>query len=181
MKYAIVYLIKGKAEKYHQKLVKEIAEKFNIIYTKRNSCPSHITLKFGFKINKPKRAKEIEIILKKFCRKEKVTNIKIIGFGHFNNKNIFLNVKFSDKSLIVHKRLIKQLKKLKWLEWSKHEREKNFHITIAYHFNKKKFNKIWKYLDRYHPRFNLRFDNIAIIRRLRNNSWVVYKEFSLRV
>ena len=63
MKYSIFYLIKGKAGKHQQKLVKEVGPKFGENYMIENPLHSHIALKSPFEI---KDIKPLEKLLKEF-------------------------------------------------------------------------------------------------------------------
>src|SRR3989338_7253960 len=83
MRYVIVYLIGGKAEKYHQKLVREVGPRFGERYLIENPLPSHITLKSPFELD---NSKELESTLKLFVKRYKPEEIEIGGFGNFRHQ-----------------------------------------------------------------------------------------------
>jgi len=95
MRYVIVYLIGGKAEKYHQKLVREVGPRFGERYLIENPLPLHITLKSPFELD---NSKELESTLKLFVKRYKPEEIEIGGFGNFRRFVSFLKVKLSKQS-----------------------------------------------------------------------------------
>jgi hypothetical protein len=56
MNYRIVYLLKGESKKYAEKLIKEVAKRFDVNFVYSGKNPVHITLKYRFETNikKPK-------------------------------------------------------------------------------------------------------------------------------
>ncbi len=177
MKYSIFYLIKGEAKKYRDKLVKEVGPKFGERYVLESKLPAHITLKVPFET---KRIKEVEKVLKEFIEKNKVSKIKIIGFGHFRKFVAFLNFKFSKTALTTQKKLIRKLGKIKGIEIRESDKKWKPHATIAYGNKKETFNKIWSYLKTLEkPNFDLIFDNITIMKQF-GKYWKVHKEFKLK-
>jgi len=173
MKYAIVYLLRGKIRGYHKKLVKELAQKFKENYlTKKNPIPPHITLKSPFRT---KYIKEIEKIIKDFTKIKKPSKIKIKGFGNFNKSVIFLKTKFSRKGYKVQKELLNKL----GLKTQKFDKKWKPHSTIGFSNTKKRFNQMWKYVKSKNPKFDLKFDNITILKKPRKY-WKIYKTFNIK-
>ena len=176
-KYVIVYLIKGKAGKYNQKLIKIVGPKFNELHIVKNPRPPHITLKSPFEATK---IKDVENILKEFVKKQKSVKININGFGNFRRFVAFLKVNFSKEAKKIQKNLIKELKNIKWMKFHEHDLKWKPHATIAYGSNKKNFNRIWDYLIKLNkPKFDLKFDNITLLIK-KGNTWKVYKEFRIK-
>jgi 2'-5' RNA ligase len=176
MKYVLVYLIRGKVERYHQKLVKEVGPKFGERYMIENPLPSHITLKSPFEL---KDYKELDNILKTFVKKHKSTKIKINGFGNFNRFVTFLKINTPKKVVKIQKELLKEVKKIKGIDLHKFDLRWKPHATISYGNTAESFNKIWKYLKTLEkPNFKLDFDNITILRKSKK-LWKVYKIYSL--
>ena len=176
MKLVIVYLIKGKAEKYHKQLVKEVGPKFGEKYMIENPLPSHVTLKSPFETN---NIKEIEKLLEEFVKTEKQSKIEINGFKNFKRFVAFLNTKFSKQTLKTQKHLLKKLQKI---GIKSHEFDKKFkpHATISYGNTKTSFNNIWNYLKTLDkPNFDLKLNNIAIMKKGKKY-WKVYKEFKIK-
>ena len=177
MEYVVVYLIRGKEEKYHQKLVKEVGPKFGETYMIENPLPSHITLKYSMNLNSPK---ELEKVLKLFAEKHKSSKIKIDGFGNFKKFVIFLKIKLSKSSIKLQKELLKEVKKIKGVKMHDFDVKWKPHATIAYGNTKKSFDNIWNYLKTLEkPNFELKFDNITILRKP-IKFWKIYKTYRLR-
>ena len=103
MKYVLVYLIKGKVEKYHQNLVKNVGPKFDENYLIENPLPSHITLKYPFKT---KNIKDLEKTLSRFSKRHKTSKMQINGFGNFRKFVIFLKINFPKPSQQIHKNFL---------------------------------------------------------------------------
>jgi len=177
MKYVLVYLIRGKVEKYHQKLVKEVGPKFGERYMVENPLPSHITLKSPFELE---NSKELETTIKRFIRKHKSTKIKVNDFGNFKRFVTFLKTNISKQGFKIQKELLKEVVKIKGVELHKFDINWKPHATISYGNTKESFNKIWKYIKTLEkPNFQLEFDNITILRKPKK-FWKVYKIYKLR-
>ena len=174
-KIVIVYLIKGKAEKYQQKLVKKVGPMFGETYMIEHPLPAHITLKSPFETDK---LKKIESFLKEFVKKYKSDKIQIRGFGNFNKFVAFLNLKLGKSSKKVQKNLVAELKK-QGIKPHKFDIKWKPHMTISYGNTKKSFNKIWNHLQTLEkPKFDLRFDNVSILKKIRGH-WRIYKQFKI--
>ena len=176
MKIVLVYLIKGPAKKYQNKLAKEVGPRFGEYHLIKNPIPAHITLKSPFEVE---NIKGIEQLLRRLVKNQKKSIIKIKGFGNFRRFVAFFKTKFSLEAKKTQKQLIKELSKagIKIQEF-----DINFkpHATIAYGNTKKTFNDIWGYLNKIKkPNFNLEFDNITILKKPRKY-WKIYKEFKIK-
>jgi len=179
MKYSIFYLIKGNAEKYHQKLVKEVGPKFGERYLIENPLPSHITIKVPFEFEKH-RIKKIERLLNEFVKKQKLSKIKINGFGNFDRHVAFLKIKPSKQAIKIQKELLKGIKKINEVKLNGFDIKWHPHSTISYGNTKESFNGIWRYLKKLEkPKFELNFDNITIMKK-QGKYWKVYREFKIR-
>ena len=178
MKYAIFCLIKGKTEKYHQKLVKEYAKKFKEPYLIRFPLPSHTTLKYPSEISASKMG-ELEKLLKRFCKNKKKSPISITRIRNFNRKVIVLKVDFSRKALATYRKLMREIEKMKGIKWHKFDKQEKFHATIVYVNNKKMFGRVWKDALKLKPNFKIYFDNLTILRKY-GNDWRIYKTFKMK-
>jgi len=178
MKYFIVYYIKGEAGNFQQKLLYDVAKKFNVNEAIVRRPPAHLTLKYSFVPNK-NQLRELEEIVNNFCKNQKKTKLKLEGFGSFNKEVIFLKPIVSKEMRKVHSDFVKELKKLSWMTWKEHDGEElNFHSTIAMKdFDKIKFKKIWKYVNQFKPEYDLLFDNISIF-KLSKGIWKLHKMFN---
>ena len=181
MAYILFCLLNGDAEKYHHRLVDEIADKFNITLPKKEALPSHFTLKYWFDTG---NINEIEGVIERFCKTHKKTPIKVGGFGKFPPKTIFIKVKLSDEANQTFLELISELKKIQWMPWDKYDAENlYFHSTIAEECNDK-FDSILEFLKGKEEYFDLYFDNITILKLVKGTKyvgkWEIHKTFSLK-
>lgn len=177
MKYVLVYLIRGKAEKYHQKLVKEVGPRFGESYMIENPLPSHITLKSPFQLD---NSKELENTLSLFAKKHKKVKIKINNFGNFRRFVAFLKISLPKKVVKIQKDLLKEVKKINGIELHEFDIKWKPHATISYGNTKESFDKIWSYIQTLEkPDFDLSFDNVTILRKPRKR-WKVYKIYKLK-
>lgn len=175
MKYAVVYLIRGKAGKYQQKLVRDIGPKFGENYMIENPLPAHVTLKSPFET---KSSKKLESVLEEFSEKYHSSDIKIRGFGNFNKFVAYMNVKFSKSAFKLQKDLIKKISKL-GIPANEYDKKHKPHATIAYGNTKESFDKIWNYLKTLtKPKFDLKFDNITILKK--EKYWKIYKVYEIK-
>jgi len=175
MKYVIVYLIKGRAKKYQERLTNEISSKFKIRNLNNHISP-HITLKTPFKKN---NIKDIENFLDKFSKKKKKFKIKICRFGSFKNKVIYLNIVTDRNYFRFQGDLIESLSNNKLVYIRKIDLSYKPHATIGFAKNPMQFKKIMDFFAKYNPNFTLNFDNITILKKPKNK-WILYKEFNLK-
>lgn len=174
-RYVIVCLIKGKAQEFHEKLVKDVCNKFKVSPQK---LPMHITLKAPFEIDD---IKSIEKITEDFCKKNSSSTISIKDFGHFRDNVVFMDVKPSKETIELHNRYIELLEKVPNLEWSKNEgKERKYHCTIVSRRISKNFDEIMKYISKNTVDYHCEFNNISIMEY--NHTiyrWELYKYFLL--
>lgn len=178
MKVDLVYLIKGKAGKYNQKLIITVGPKFGENYMIENPLPPHITLKYPFEI---KNIKKLEEILEKFTSKRKAPKLEINGFANFRRFVAYLKPRLSKPAIKLQKELLIILKK-KGIKQHKFDAPFKPHATIAYGNTEETFNKIWNYLQKMKiPQFDLKLDNITILKEQPNDKpWKIHKEFRLK-
>ena len=175
MKYAIVYLLKGRVGKYQENIEVKLSKKFKIRNLTKRIAP-HLTLKTPFE---KKNIDEIERFLDKFSKKRKKFKIRVGGFGSFRKKVIYLNVLANKDYLKFQKDLIKNLRNNKLIYIGKIDTDYMSHSTIGFAKNHVQFERIMNFLVQYNPNFTIDLDSIAILKKLKNR-WVLYKEFNLR-
>ncbi|MBI3032364.1 2'-5' RNA ligase family protein [Candidatus Woesearchaeota archaeon] len=176
MIYFIAYLLQGEPKAFHEKLVKDIAEKFDVHYRDQKKIPSHITLKEPFKTN---RIEEVEKLLELFAKKHHSSALKIEGFSHFDDNVIFQNIHPSQQATKLINALLKELKKLPWMQWQRQKsKELTLHATLAYRDIKPKFNDIWNYVNKIDYNETISLDKITILKH-ENNAWHIHKEYLL--
>lgn len=181
MNYRVVYLLKGYAKKYAEKLIKDVAKKFNVDYCYSGRQPAHITLKYRFETNK---VKEVENVINEICKTTKLSTFEIGGLGNFKKDALILKVKPSKEMVKFEKELIKRLKKLKLkndADLGKFDKilYKSFHVGITHHDIKEKFDEIKYYLKKYDKKFKAKFDKVYLIKKPKNK-WIIQKRFELR-
>jgi len=177
MKYYIAFIIKGSASKYHQKLVKEVGPKFGERRIVDQKNKSHITLKYSFETD---NIEEIENIIKKVVKNHNKQKIVFGGFGNFKRFVAYWNPELSKDATAIQKDLIKELRKLKWLEIEGRDSQWKPHSTISFGFSKKSFVGIWNYLNSLEKKeFIVYLDNITILKKPRKY-WKIYKSFKIR-
>lgn len=176
MKYAIVYLVKGKVGTYHKKLVNKFSSMFKIKNLNSYISP-HLTLKAPFMT---KKIKDIETVLKKFVINHKPTIIKMHKIGYFDKHVLYMKADFSNKANNIYKDLIRCLRKISWMRWRKYDEiPGKFHATLGYAKNQGQFEEMWEYLMKQKFNFTLKFDNLTIIKKV-NNKWVVHRIFKIK-
>jgi len=175
MEYLIVYLIRGRAKRYHKDLINEISSKFKI-RNLNNHMMSHTTLKAPFKI---KEIKKVENFLNSFCKKQKLSKIKIDGFGNFGKHVFYLNILFSKKASKIYKSLLVELKKFKEISFGEYDWLGTFHSTICYVKDENQFKKIQNFVKGRNPKYLLYLDNITILKEFKGN-WKIHKTFKIK-
>jgi 2'-5' RNA ligase len=174
MRYVIVCLIKGEALEFHEKLVKDICDKFNV---KRQRLPAHFTIKAPFEKDD---ISDLEKLTEEFCSKRKATEIKLDGFGRFRENVVFMDVKVPREAEAVHDEYIDVLKTLPWLEWKRNEgKGRVFHCTLVSKLPPGKFTDIWSYTNNFSCYFETVFDNISIL-RWEKDRWITHKEYKFK-
>lgn len=177
MKYCIVYLIKGNAEEYQRKVVREFSDVFDI-RDLNNHIPPHITLKAPFETD---NINQIEELLSNFSKNVKPAKIKIGELGHFDKRVIYLDAKFSPEAKKIYDNLIKELEKISWMSWREHDKLGNFHATLAYCQDEEEYKDFWEYLSMLNPAsFDANLDNISILVKNSEGDWEVYRGFRIK-
>lgn len=174
-RYVIVCLIKGEAQRFHEKLVIDVCYKFKV---KPQRIPMHITLKAPFEIGD---ISEIEKVTKEFAEKSKSCSIKIKDYGCFRENVIFMDVEPSYEAVEVHDKYMDVLKNVPNLEWSRNEgKGRKFHCTVVSKKIEKNFKDIWEYVNEHKAEFDTAFDNISIMEYNKIlYKWELYKSFEL--
>lgn len=177
MKYSIAYLIKGNAEEYQRKIMREFSDVFDI-RDLNNHIPPHITLKAPFETD---NINELDKLLSNFAKNSKAGKVNLGGLGHFDNRVIYMDSKFSSDAKAVYNNLIKELEKVGWLTWRDYDKLGNFHATLTYCENEEQYKECWEYFSKLKTAmFDLKFDNISILVKNSEGDWEVYKEFKIK-
>lgn len=173
MRYVIVSVVKGNAGDFNNNLRKEVFEKFK---AKSSKLPAHFTIKAPFESDD---INDLESILDNFSKSYNSSEYKIKGYDHFDDRVIFMKVLMSDEGKIIHDKLIDDLNKINYLDFSKEDgKDKVFHVTISSKKIRNIFNKLWDYVFLIPCDFDCHFDNICIYKWV-DNTWILHKEYSL--
>ena len=177
MNYRIVYLLKGEPKKYAEKLIKDVAKKFNVNYCYSRRQPAHITLKYRFETND---VGKIEKLIEIVCKNNKSSYFEIGGIGNFSKNALILKVKPSKEMVKFEKELVKTLKDYKG-DLGKYDKSlyKNLHVGIAHHDIEDKFSEIKTYLKRYNRKFKAKFDKVCLIKKPKDR-WIIKKRYCLK-
>ena len=177
MNYRVVYLLNGESKKYVEKLIRDVAKKFNVNYVYSGKTPAHITLKYMFETDNVKR---IENTINKICKRIKSSTFEIGKVGNFEKNALILKIKPSNEMIKFEKQLIKELHNFRG-DLFKFDKSlyKNFHIGIAHHDIKEKYNEIKSYLEEHNKKFKIKFDQVYLIKKPKNK-WIIQKEFKIK-
>jgi len=177
MKYLTVFLIKEQAGEFQKKVLYELAEQFSIGGAIQRDPPPHLTLKYSFETE---NISEFEQLINEFCKKHYPTRIQLEGFDHFDKNVIFIKAIPSEEMRQMHLELLSAFHKISWMKWHEHDKENfNFHASVAHSDITEKFDKIWDYLKKYQPKYNLEWDNITLF-KLVDGKWLIHKEFQMK-
>ncbi len=178
MKYAIVYSLDEDTKRYQNELVNDISQKFKTKNLNKKINP-HITFKSPFETE---YTGELEKTLDSFTKATKKSKIILNGFGNFEEKVLYINAIFPEKSKKTFRRFMKSISGLDFVDFNEYDLiEDNFHSTIALPEDRKKFYEIKKYLinEKERPIFVLDLDNITIIKK-ESGLWKDYMRFDIK-
>ena len=175
MRYVIVMVVSGEAGDFNNSLRKEVFEKFGV---KSSKLPAHITLKAPFEYEGD--ISELEDKMEKFVLENNSANYKIEGFKSFDKRVIYMNVIDNENIRNIHRRFIKEIKTIPFIEFGSHEGDNAiFHVTISSKKLQSKFNEVWQYVNERECNFQEKFNNISIF-KWEDNTWKLYKKYLLQ-
>lgn len=177
MNYRLVYLLRGESKKYAEKLIRDVAKKFKVNFVSSGKQPAHITLKYRFETE---NIKEVEKVVEEICNKTNSSVFEIGGIGSFNRNNLILKVKPSGEMVKFEKRLLKNLDSFRGdLYKFDNVLYKTFHVGIAHHDIKEKFDEIKDYLEKHNRKFKVKFDKVYLVRKPKNR-WIIQNTFNIK-
>lgn len=173
MRYVIVSVVKGSAGDFNNNMRKDVYEKFK---ARSSKLPAHFTIKAPFEHDD---ISDLEKILDNFSKNHKKEPYKIKGYNHFDNRVIYMDMIMSAEGKKLHDELIDDLSTLTYMDFSKKDgKDKIFHVTITSKKIQKIYNEIWDYVNQFPCNYDCYFDNISVY-KWENNTWELYKEYSL--
>jgi 2'-5' RNA ligase len=177
VKYLTVTLIDGKAADEHQKLRRDIAEKFDVHEAMVRKSPSHITLKYSFNTES---VWEVERLYENFCNTHEKCKYTLKGTGIFERDVIFLRVLPSLEMMHLQNKLIKNLRSIKWMTIGSYDKPMHFHASLAHGDLNGKFEDVLDYATKRNKiNYEMTMDNIVLL-KLEDCVWKLHKEYKLR-
>ncbi len=181
MRYIITHLIRGEAKAAHEQITKDLAEKFDS-FPIHDRIQPHLTLKRWFELEK----NDMDFLFEKlsqFANSYSQTDYSLSGYGHFDTDVIYVDVKASETLLSNLRDLSKELHTVPNLTFDEFDQiDHNLHATITMSALKAfDYDQIWNYLhdsSNTIPNFNLKFDNIAVMRR-GADKWEIVKVWEI--
>lgn len=177
MRYYVGSMIKGEVAKYYNNLVNEISLRFELESLVKKQRIPHITLKSLFERD---YVRDIEFYLKEFSEKHEAIKIMIDGFGNFEDKIIYLNIKKSGQIETIYNSFLKGLKSVPNISFGIFDNvNKKLHITLISKEMEGKFEEIWGYLSNITaPKFKIYLDNLTIFKKDKNRT-LIHKTYKL--
>ncbi len=143
--YLVEFRFHGRAKRYALALSKEISKKFKVKRVLRRGRPPHITLYGSFS------ARDEKELIKRFvwvCKRFDLVKFKVRGFSHIDRSVVQLDIKPSRKLRELREALAVELNQFcEAQEWDK-PGNFIFHATLAFKDIEKKFDRIWRYLEK---------------------------------
>jgi 2'-5' RNA ligase len=114
MKYSLACLLEGPAAEYQQRLVREIADRFDLRFTLEQAIPPHFTLKYHFETEE---IDTVEQIVSRFCTTHAKKAVEIGGFGEFAPDVAFLKVQLSPAAQTTFEAFLVELRHIPWMSF----------------------------------------------------------------
>lgn len=180
MKYCVGYLLGEEINKYNS-LIEDISSRFNITDLIKKDRILHITFKAPFERHP---IEDIEKFLKNFTLKQPTSKMFVKGFGHFDRKVIFLDVKPSTRMELTFHELLAKLRRFHNISWEEYDNaDKNLHMPLIKGEIKgdieDRFEEIWDYLSNTDFYYYAFFDNITLFKKDKGKT-LVHRIYYLR-
>lgn len=138
--YLIEFRFSGYAKNSIRELKNSISKTFHVTYKK---IIPHITLVGPLYTNDEKR---LIAEVKNICKKYELIKFNLDGFGHFENRVIYVKIKPSDELKQLRTELVETLGTFCRLSEFDDETHFAFHSTLVMNDIQRKFDRIWEYL-----------------------------------
>lgn len=171
MKYFVAYLLSGDAKVYHERLTRELSEKYRITPL-HERIPPHITVKAPFETDEMGIA-DVERTLRSFAHNEYATPMTLRGFGRFGFRTVYMDVEKAPEVVLLVRRAIATLNAhVPWMQSAPLEGNK-LHASVARFLNRRQFRRIWRHVQDERVRFPTSLDSMAILKKV-GRSWELY-------
>ncbi len=179
MRHIVVHLIRGEAQTAHENITKDLAEKFDS-FPIHDRIQPHLTLKRWFELE----LADMEVLhktLDAYAESHTQSDYELKGFDHYRADVIFVDAIPSQETLANVRDLHVALRTVPNLTFDEFDGiEDDLHATVAFGALKAfDYEKVWNYLqEQPQPHFNLKFDNVALMRR-ETDKWEIVKVWEL--
>lgn len=143
------------------------------------NSPPHLTLHMPFKL-KPKKEGELINELQKISANHSSFELILDGFGHFNEKVIYLSASKPNALHSLYAAIAKQMK-LQFQVFNSDYKNRGYHphITVAFrNLNKENFLKSWDIYAQKEYRRNFLAESLTLLKH-NGKTWDVFKEFKM--
>lgn len=180
MRHIIVHLIRGEAGEAHEAITRDLTEKFDTFPIHDRIVP-HLTLKRWFELDGA-GMESVRNMLDMFAAAHTQSDYRLHGYGHFGEDVIYVDVKPSAEMSAIARDLMKSLHSIEGMTFDEFDGvEDDFHATVVMGALKPfSYAQIWDYLNAKEAMdFNMKFDNIALLKR-EADKWVVDQVWELK-
>lgn len=147
--YLIEFRFQGDAKTYLRKNIWSISRKFKVKGVTREHVVPHISLIGPFKT---KKQKEVVNKFLEVSKKHKRIGFHLSGFGHFDNRVVYIDTEPSNELVEYRQELFEALELLIYTVDTDYLKPFAFHATLAFRDIERKFDQIWKYLNKKNPK-----------------------------
>ncbi len=179
MRHIITHLIRGEARNTHEDITKDLTLKFDT-FPIHDRIQPHLTLKRWFEMNE-KGMETLYECLDNFVISHKQSDYTLTGFGNFRKDVIYVDVLPSPKMSQNALELMAELHEIKEMTFDEFDNGGDFHATVVMGALKSfDYDQVWNYLKTIkQPYFNMKFDNIAILKKP-VDKWVVDRVWEIK-
>lgn len=165
-----------------QNSIVELKDEFKNLYNSSASfnSPAHITLVMPFELRESKK-EQLVFLLENFAKSNEPIDINQDGFGCFEPRVIFVNVKPDDPLLDLQKNLGKEMKGLQIFEKNYKNQAYRPHMTIAFRdLRKPQFYQAWTQFEK--RKFTVSWKSEGVVLLKRNDKvWEIDHKFNFKI
>ncbi len=179
MRHIIVHLLRGEAGKAHEAITRGLTERFDT-FPIHNRIVPHLTLKRWFELDEA-GMEQLYKTLDSFAASHVQSDYRLHGFNHFGEDVIYVDVKPSSEMSLTVRELMEDLHTINGMTFDEFDNtEDDFHATVVMGALKPfDYAPILEYLNAKEGMdFNMKFDNIAVLKR-DTGKWVVDRVWEL--
>jgi 2'-5' RNA ligase len=180
MRYTLACLLEGPAADYQQRLIREIADRFDLRFTQEQAIPPHFTLKYEFDTD---AIDTVEGIVRRFCATHTKAAVEVGGFGEFPPDVAFLKVQLSPAAQTLFEEFLTELREIPWMVWSPYDGVGlQFHATLVERCGPK-LPEVRQFLEGQEKWFSCWLDNITFFVQTGaagdKSRWSIHRRFAI--